>query len=206
MRLARILSALLLVSLLGPLSASATTVISISGSGDLQITASGDLYFATDQLDLLQIDLYADQQIVAGLGGFTTPTSPDAQLDYPGVSGTTVLDVDDDVYLVGFTFQGAIDFRAANIYVSGPLVASGSIQLATGWTGSLDPCSTQPGVVLLSGSSSGTGGLDGCTAPVLSPPPSGLPLLDAAPVPEPGAALLFAVGAGVVGARIRQRR
>ncbi|HEM46296.1 MAG TPA: PEP-CTERM sorting domain-containing protein [Alphaproteobacteria bacterium] len=196
---------LLLGAVLGPAPAGATTLLSLAGSGDLQLTTTGDLYFATTDLALEQITLFADQQIVAGQTTYTPPASATVSLAYTSLSGTTVLDIDDDVFVTDFVFQGTIDFSAASIFVSGDLSAKNGISLGTA-NGPSSGCVTSGGIVLLSTT------IDcGDTAPVIAPPPPFVPpdgggVFPSSPVPEPGAALLFGAGVLVVGTRVRRSR
>lgn len=176
---------LLLASGLGPAPAAATTLLSLAGSGDLQLTTSGDLYFATTDLALEQITLFADQQIVAGQTAYTPPASATVSLAYTSLSATTVLDFDDDVFVTDFVFQGTIDFSAASLFVHGDLSAKNGIWLATA-DGQPSGCVASGGIVL---QTTTTGCYDSVSPSSLRLPPSSFRRTEAscrrAPCPSP---------------------
>lgn len=182
--------------------AAATTVVSLSGTGVLQITTSGDLHFGGLDLSLDRVVLIAQETIVGDFVGAFPPVVADTILVYPAVSGTTVLEFDDDVHLPFLEFTGSIDFRARRIVIHGGLDVTGEI-----WVGSaVDPgvlrCTEGSGVIVGAGGST----TERCTSPPIvgGIPPIGP--IDVTAVPEPGAGLLFALGAVLAAATIRRAR
>ena len=209
-RLAFLTAASLALHVLSSTPALATTEVSISGTGVLRITTTGDIHFGTGGLALDQADFFVDQSFVLDPQGTGEPFVPDMTLLYQGIAGTTVLDFDDDVFLLGdFAFTGSIDFHARNIFVYGELVASELIRIGTSGTIDEIGCGNDSAVVIHSGSTSG-----GFITRICSPPPTELPIGPIGPidvvgvtaVPEPGAVLVFAAGAVLIGARLRRTR
>lgn len=207
-------AALGLLALAAASGAGAATIVSITGQGSLQIDVSGDLYFDTGDLELTDLTLEAASSISFGpVFPASFPSSFDQSLEIYDAQDLIGLAIDDDAYFESFAWSGSVSLGAANIYATGSLEASGPIDLSAGPgegpTGGTGGCSGGGGITLTSGSGEaicvpggeltiGPGGIDvspGGVGPVVTPA-----------IPEPTAALLFAVGAGAVATALRGGR
>jgi hypothetical protein len=200
--------------------APAATIVSITGQGSLQIDVSGDLYFDAGDLDLTDMILTAEESITLGPLPATAPTSFDQSLEIYDALNLVGLAIEDDAYFESFVWSGSVSMSAANIYLTGPLEASGAVELWAGGPG-IDPTGGTggcPGADLSTGVdatvvSGPVGvvcvpGIDAVTGPgniTVSPYIVPFPVVASA-IPEPTSALFFLAGAGAVAASLRGRR
>jgi hypothetical protein len=181
-------------------AAHSLTLVSLSGSGDLTLSATGTIYFDASSLSLDDIVLSAEAITIGSPFPTGVADAPTATLGLLGVGGATSHSFDGDVFFDSLVFAGSLNFSALSIHVSSGLEAAGTLTLIASnlaIDGGGIPCGAAPGggiVVSLTGAV-GTG----CTGPVIGAPGDGtLTGGDgggvSAAVPEPSAALLFATG------------
>jgi hypothetical protein len=214
--------------------APAATIVSITGEGSLQIDVSGDLYFDSGGLDLTDITLTAEETITIGSPPATAPDGFDQSLEIYDALDLVGLSIEDDAYFESFVWSGSASLSAANIYLTGSLEASGTIEM---WAATIDIQGTAGGNPSGGPGNNPTGGEGGCSGADLStglditavsgpvgvvcvpgsgglgspgtifPPPSVVPFpVVASAIPEPTSALLFLAGAGAIAACLRGRR
>lgn len=193
--------------------ASALTLLQLSGSGDIAIDVTGSIALDTGGNLFDTISLSAGSDITLGSGAAT----PDTVLSLSGQSDYTA-SFADDLSLQIVSWSGSLTLSATqSISVSGSLLASGSIAasapgsiaLSTVSFGS-DPGSPGgtcdvTGIDLSVGAPLVPSGSCGDLSVTLAPGGGGI-VVSGGPVlvvPEPDAALLFAVGLGLVRARRR---
>ncbi len=226
---AQIRSALAAISIIVVFSsaAQAVTIASVTGSGDLDLTATGSVYFDASDLDLTRLELTATETVtIAATFPDGGPGAATDTLELLDLVLTTGLSVDDDVSIAPFDFTGSVSVAASSIYVIGPIAAEiivingPAVVVETDLLPGFDSAcgGSSAGATITTGSSVGApsggcsvelGPIDGGTIEVdpigITPGGPGL-----APIPEPGAALLYAAGALALcasrpGRRARQR-
>jgi hypothetical protein len=205
------------VTLLLAHAAGAVTIVSLTGEGELNFTATGAVYFDASGLAATDLTLTASDRVDIGVPFPTGIPDPGSeQLTRLDVSGVTDIVLDGDVYFDLFTFSGGITFLAQSIHVIGPIEATGDVTLLASSIvvtdlglinagGSTSGCQGGSGATITSGiGGTSTGcswnGQIGGGGTVLIPDPN-LPGVGLAPVPEPRAALLFFLGMTLVAVR-----
>jgi hypothetical protein len=194
--------------------AGASTILSLTGSGDLSVTSTGAVYFDASGLAATDLNLTATDRIEIGVAfpaGVPDPAS--TPLTLSDISADTNLVLDGDVFFDVLAFSGSVSFIADSIHVIGAIQASGDVVLTSssitltdaglinaGTTTQL--CTPDSGAVIstggLSAGCSVTGPIDG--GGLGGPISPGDPSL-VGPVPEPRAALLFFLGTTVLAVR-----
>lgn len=188
----------------------ATTLLTISGSGDLTIEADGDIYVDFSLVSLTNLHLTADSGIALSASfPATVPTIFDAtaaHTDLLGVHGFDFSLADGDILFDSLVWTGTVTMHAADIYAIGDLSGISALVVGGGLPPNPDGC--PPGSAPAGGAviTSGGGSPDvSLCVPVISPSPGGIVLgpggLDpifVAVVPEPSAPLLFATGVAIL--------
>lgn len=183
----------------------ASTIVSLSGSGDLTIEADGAVYLLFSQMELTSLTLTADSVISLGIADYPTsvPTTFDSSAALSGLLGIQSLTFgteDGDILFDTFVWSGSLAVSASEIYGIGALDVSGDINLdVLEPTGSQDLC--PEGTHLADGTSGGgisLGDIDSSypscipDSIVITTGPLGPIVVNA--IPEPSASVLFAVG------------
>lgn len=201
--LRRLDPALLLVMLAALLAppAHATTLLSVGGEGLLELEVGGDLFIDLGGASLVDVALTASDGLVIGEAPYTLPSDPDDIRSFLDLSGNTSLAFTGDVYFDAFDFSGSIAFAAENIFVNGSLAPAGDVALNVPGLLPGDLCGGDAGgltirsgdadcpLVAIDGPIVIDGPIDVTPPPLPSPSPA---------VPEPRAAVLFSIGAGVM--------